>query len=223
MSIYYQDEHVTLYHGDCLTEHREWLDADVLVTDPPYGMRLGSGIGAYRRGVRLANERTVAGDDSTAVRDAALDMWGKRPAVVFGTWKIDRPEGDVRHRVIWHKAGMTSGSIRAAVMTQDEEVYFLGSGWRASAPPLMSVITTRESRSHAVKDHPTPKPLGLMSKLIDRCPPGIIADPFAGSGTTLVAARNLGRKAIGVELEERYCEVIAKRLAQGAFDFGEVA
>ena len=215
---YYQDEHVTLYHGNCLTEHREWLDADVLVTDPPYGMRLGSGIGTYRRGVRSTNERTVAGDDSTAVRDAALDMWGKRPAVVFGTWKIDRPDGDVRHRVIWHKAGMTSGSIRAAVMTQDEEVYFLGSGWRASAPPLMSVITTRESRSHAVKDHPTPKPIGLMETLIDRCPPGIIADPFAGSGATLIAARNLGRKAIGVELEERYCEVIAKRLGQGAFD-----
>ena len=220
---YYQDEYVTLYHGDCLEHPEWWTGADVLVTDPPYGMRLGSGIGTYRRGVRSTNERTVAGDDSTAVRDAALDMWGKRPAVVFGTWKIDRPDGDVRHRVIWHKAGMTSGSIRAAVMTQDEEVYFLGSGWRASAPPLMSVITTRESRSHAVKDHPTPKPLGLMSQLIDRCPPGVIADPFAGSGSTLVAARNLGRKAIGVELEERYCEIIARRLSADVLDFGDPA
>jgi site-specific DNA-methyltransferase (adenine-specific) len=60
-----------------------------------------------------------------------------------------------------------------------------------------------------------------MERLIEKCPPGTITDPFAGSGSTLIAARNLGRKAIGVEIEERYCEITARRLQQLAFNFDE--
>lgn len=70
-------------------------------------------------------------------------------------------------------------------------------------------------------DHPTPKPVGLMEVLVGKTV-GAVADPFAGSGATLVAARNLGRQCIGVELEERYCELIVKRLSQQAFDFSDL-
>lgn len=144
--------------------------------------------------------------------------------MVFGSWKALRPSG-VRSLLIWHKEGSYSGPLNAAFFTNHEDIYVMGEGWRKSSRPLRSVITTTEHRSVAAATygHPTPKPVGLMEQLIDRCPPGIIADPFAGSGATLIAAKNLGRKVIGVELEEKYCETIARRCSQEVLDLGEIA
>ena len=223
MTPYYTDDAVTLYHGDCL-EVDAWLAADVLVTDPPYGVAYESGWSSLADS-RTKNKPTdvtrIASDESTDARDAVLAAWGDRPALVFGVWRVQRPKG-VRHRLVWHKRNTNPGMSSGPWYSADEEVYVIGSGWVGETS--QSVIPTDEYRAsssgQAAKiGHPTPKPLRLMEHLIARCPDGVIADPFAGSGSTLVAARNLGRKAIGVELEERYCEVIAKRLAQDVLDF----
>lgn len=221
---YYQDDQVTLYHGDCL-EITEWLAADVLVTDPPYGIshkqRFGS---ATKPRQQQYTYNVVEGDHNPSLRDDVLAMWGSKPAIVFGSWRIPRPEKPYAV-LVWHKAGAMPGQVRSAFMTVHEEIYALGTGWRASSPPLMSVLTTREHRPLQARQtgHPTSKPVSLMELLIDRCPPGVIADPFSGSGTTLIAARNQNRRAIGVEVEERYCELIARRLDQMCLDFGEGA
>lgn len=216
---YYQDDYVTLYHGDCLTEHREWLDADVLVTDPPYGVAIaknsfGHSAGKFNKSLRIA--KAVAGDENTDARDAALASWGPRPAVVFGSWRADRPKG-TKQRLIWHKANTAPNLTRSPWYSTDEEIYVLGKGF--TGEPERNVYITHELRSGkdglaAKMGHPTPKPIGLMESLIRKCPEGVIADPFAGSGATLLAAKNLGRKVIGVELEEKYCEAVAKRCAQ---------
>lgn len=225
MSPYYEDEWVTLYHGDC-REITAWLDADVLVTDPPYGVKWESRFGDARKGTKdqLRTKDVIASDVDTSARDEVFAMWGRRPAIMFGSWRIPRP-GKVGSLLIWHKDGAYSGPLNGAFFTNHEEIYVMGDGsWRKSAPPLRSVITTREHRSQATRDigHPTPKPVGLMETLIDRCPAGVIADPFAGSGSTLIAAKYLGRRSIGVEVDERYCELITKRLAQDTL-FGGVA
>jgi DNA modification methylase len=217
---YYADDQVTLYHGDC-REVTEWLAADVLVTDPPYGIGWKSGQTSYT--ARNARVESIHGDESTQVRDAALALWGNRkPAVVFGTWRQPRPQ-QISHRLIWHKAKTPPGVSSSAYYAAEEEVYLIGSGW--TGKPIQNVIVTNEWRASAHgfvarSGHPTPKPESLMSVLIGKCPPGVIADPFAGSGTTLVVARNLGRKAIGVEIEERYCELAARRLAQQTLKYG---
>lgn len=218
MKPYYQDDLVTLYNGDCL-EVTDWLAADVLVTDPPYGIDWAQNTMHYTRSVQPTRS-AVKNDENTEARDAALRLWGDRPAIVFGTWRKPRPPA-VRHRLIWHKTKMKPGMTRAPWYPADEEIYVLGSGFVGD--PEQTVYATQEARSGgdglaAVTGHPTPKPIPLMGALIEKCPPGVVADPFAGSGATLIAARNLGRRAIGVELEEGYCELIAKRLGQQAFD-----
>lgn len=223
---YYQDDYVTLYHGDCLEIADWWANADVLVTDPPYGMSYAPR-GTYdpKSGkTHKAQVSKVAGDATIDARDRALELWGTRPAIVFGTWRQPRPD-NVQHRLIWWKQGQPPGPACAAFMLQDEEIYILGHGFRATSPPLRSVIPTSEQRQSAHGavsriGHPTPKPLDLMETLIDRTPGGVIADPFAGSGSTLVAAKHLGRRAIGVELEEKYCEIAANRLSQDVLDLG---
>lgn len=228
---YYEDDSVTLYLGDCC-EVTEWLTADVLVTDPPYGVAYTSGrvVGRSRPGTAIRN------DTSTATRDGALALWGTLPALVFGSWRAPKPDG-VRQQLIWDKGtDVSSGDLSVPWGSSFEEVYILGDwpplapGGRAReggipqrVPSVLRVPKPNNASRDRVTEHPTPKPVGLMERLIQRCPPGEIADPFAGSGATLIAARNLGRRAIGIEIEERFCEVTAKRLSQDVLDFGESA
>ena len=220
---YYQDDAVTLYHGDCL-EVTEWLAADVLVTDPPYGM-------AYDSRWVKGRQRPIANDRDAAARDSALAQWGDRPALVFGTWRAPRP-AKTKAVIVWDKTdgvGPGMGDLSAPFGTSHEEIYQLGTWKRpAGIPRQGSVIRTAvvmgtPSGLVATVGHPTPKPVPLMERLVAAVPPGTIADPFAGSGSTLVAARNLGRAAIGVELEERYCEIAARRLAQDCLDLDSVS
>lgn len=221
---YYADELVTLYHGDC-REVTEWLTADVLVTDPPYGIGWKRGEHRRRKSRRHAG---IANDTDTTVRDAALEAWGDKPAMVFGSLYAPFP-ARLRHVCIYRKppdagvVGATTGFRR------DVEAVFLTGRWPRRDAVWSSVLTTRTAGVGGLSGpagrygHPHAKPGDLVETLISACPPGVVADPFVGGGSTLVAARNLGRRSIGVEIEERYCEVVARRLDQGCLTFGEAA
>lgn len=213
MSLYYEDEYVQLHHGDCRAI-RGWTRANVLITDPPYGI-------AWKKGTnRAAKSKAHAGivnDHDTTVRDDILTMWGDRPAAVFGSWRAPAPRG-VRQTLVWRKpvdagvVGSTTG------FRNDTELIFLTGPWPKRNSEWSSVLTTDTGMHAYLNGHPHAKPVAVMSTLISATE-GLIADPFAGSGSTLVAAREQGRHAIGVEVDEAYCELIATRLAQQSFDF----
>lgn len=215
---YWQDELTTLYCADSIEHPELWTDADILVTDPPYGMRYKSG--------RTARGDKIIGDDNTQCRDRMLDEWNAngedRPALVFGTWKQPRP-ANTRQRLIWWKTGTPGmGDLRLPWGSADEEIYLLGKHWDTSVTPFKregNIIHTKGARGGKYGDenkygHPTPKPVPLMRHLIERCPPGTIADPFCGSGTTLQACRELGRKNIGVEINPQYCDATIRRITE---------
>lgn len=221
---YFSDGDVTLYLGSCLDPEilDIWTQANVLVTDPPYGVAYVSNSSKY------GSTDPIAGDENVDIRDEVLAAWSvthgpDAPALVFGRWDVPRPL-DTRQRLIWDKGDSPGmGDLKLPWGKGDEEIYVIGQGFQGTRQTNVLRAKGYASMSAARPDHPTPKPVALMEALIEKCPPGVIADPFAGSGATLIAARNLGRKAIGVELEEKYCEVIARRLMQNAFIFDEEA
>ena len=205
MKPYYADELVTLYHGDC-REILPTIEADVLVTDPPYGMALRSGRNGEHGDLR------IEGDDDPTLRDTVLAQWSDRPALIFGRWSVARPT-KTRMVLTWDKGehvGMGDLSLPWKPLT--EEIYVIGGGFLGHRGSCVLRFNAPAPAKSQGRLHPTEKPVALMRDLIGKCPPGIIIDPFAGSGSTLVAAADLNRKAIGIEIEERYCEIAARRL-----------
>lgn len=212
---YYQDDLVTLYHGDC-REITEWLAADVLVTDPPYGIGYNSG---FRREVLAAS---IEGDADTAVRDEVLSRWGGKPALVFGTWRIPRPDS-TRARLVWDtKGALGMGDLSIPWKPSDQEIYVLGSGFAGRRDSNVITCPPVQSMSRNGREHPHQKPVALLAALLTKCPPGLVADPCAGSGSLGVAAKMLGRAAVLVEVDERYCEITARRLLPDSLPFAAV-
>jgi site-specific DNA-methyltransferase (adenine-specific) len=218
---YYQDDAVTIYHGDA-RELGAWnIAGGVMVTDPPYGMAHRSGMdGAF-------GDCAVEGDEGTGVRDAILEEWAPRPALVFGRWSVTRPAG-TRMVLTWDKGdSLGMGDLSLPWKPSTEEIYVLGTGFtgkRNVGAVLRFQGIGPYQQARGERFHPTQKPVPLLRALIERCPPlCAVADPFMGSGSTLRAAKDCGRKAIGVELDERYCEIAAKRMGQEVLDFGAAA
>lgn len=192
---YYEDGVVTIYHGDC-REILPSLRADVVITDPPYGVGF----------------RGNDWDESIPVEWLAIAQQ-TAPLVVFTThptslWDYPRPTWVG----CWHRPASNGHSSIGGYNHWTPLMVYGQTKWDVDTISLHAIANASEKWV----DHPTPKPIKLMRWLVSRTTVegAMIVDPFMGSGTTLRAAKDMGRRAIGVEIDERYCELAVKRLGQ---------
>jgi site-specific DNA-methyltransferase (adenine-specific) len=214
---YYTDDYATIYHGDC----REILPGlgGTIVTDPPYGLDRGY---LRRDGFGAAGGHTerISGDEDVSL---SAWVWATAPGgvvVVFADERTWRPNLNVAEAfgwevrtVVWDKV---KPSMQISLRRQYELVLVGFRGGHVFSDDRSFTNVLRVLRSEGT-GHPTAKPTDLLQRIIAFVQPNpetTILDPFVGSGTTLVAAKNLGRKSIGIEIEERYCEIAAQRLCQ---------
>lgn len=223
---YYDDGQIVIHHGNCL-EITDWLAADVLVTDPPYGRNWRQGNLKSRKDGKGDGHAGIARDADATTRDGALTLWGGvRPAIVFGDLML-APAPGTKLTLVYSKPANSGARGAIGGYRRDAEAIYLVGPWPSGIGGRSSILRSGARMqggsvgTSSRYGHPHAKPVDVMETLIDACPPGVIADPFAGAGSSLIAARNLGRRAIGVELEEMYCERIALRLSQRVLDFGD--
>jgi site-specific DNA-methyltransferase (adenine-specific) len=205
---YYSDDHVTIYHGDSF-ELLPTLGFDLMVTDPPYGI-------AYQPGGFPKSQTfdTLVGDDTSQCMSWALAQPGR--SVIFGA---EHAAQHVPASSTWHVWDKRESVAADAVFGSPFEL--LATSWQCERRMFRylhggNVSADRKIGGQKRRLHPTQKPVVLLRKILELWsdPDELIIDPFAGSGTTLRAAKDLNRHAVGIEIEERYCEIAARRMAQ---------
>lgn len=237
MTPYFERNGIQIFHGDCREILPTLGPVDHVITDPPFSevTHLGA------RSLVSDNRAGGSGDNAGRIDFDAVDAGFVRCAMGLANparWTIASldwrhvgpletcpPDGMRFVRFgVWVKpdgAPQFTGDRPATGWEAIAILHKLGGKMRWNGGGNRAVWTHNIAR----EEHPTAKPLSLLRELVSLFtdPSETILDPFMGSGTTLRAAMDLGRKAIGIELEEKWCEVAAKRLSQQVMDFGGVA
>lgn len=206
---YYEDEYVTLYHGDA----REVLPSvgrcALLLADPPYGIAFAAQPTKWQRRAGMAPESWDDEPFSAETLEAARALCTKQ--IVWGGNYFGLPAA--RCWLSWYKpdAPPSMGDVEYAWTNLDQN----------SRQISHSISATNAERV----GHPNQKPLRVIAWCLNMAGAidGVVLDPTCGSGTTLVAAKNQNLRVIGIERDERYCEMAAKRLSQTVLDLGGAA
>jgi DNA modification methylase len=227
MKPYYQHAGMTIYHGDCREILPLLSSATAVVTDPPFFMP------ATHYQSRINWQRTW-GDTSVlrgfwaAMMDAIVPLVKPSGHVLtfcnHESYPVFYPEMynrfDYLKAIIWDKCHIGLGRI-----WRNQHEMVIAARWDSSTfnedGRVRADVLRHEALPPENREHPVEKPVSLLADLIipTTVAGQIVLDPFAGSGSTLLAAKNLGRQAIGIEIEEKYCEIAARRLGQEVLSF----
>jgi DNA modification methylase len=227
---YYDDGTAVIYHGDC-REVLPSVKADLVLTDPPFFMP-AEHYSSRKNWPRSWGDAAVLGQWWGDTLDRVTpSMSATASLLVFcdgASYPVFYPEAyrrfDDISAVVWDKQRIGMGSTwrrqHELIMHARWELSY----WDPTAHGTPDVIGCRTIHAND-RLHPVDKPVGLLSRLLaPTCPlGGRVLDPFMGGGSTLVAAKQIGRRAIGIEIEERYCEIAARRLAQEVLPLGEAS
>jgi site-specific DNA-methyltransferase (adenine-specific) len=236
---YYEEAGITIYHADALEllESLEPNSVDVVFTDPPYssGARNSAklrGRGSMRRDTgKYGGDEWFGGDNLSAHGFAMLVR-------LFGveTFRVTRKDGHLFSFIDWRQLPVLQGAIESsgwasrALLVWDKIHFGMGNGFRQQAEFVLHAskgtgdnfirhdlgTVLRSLRQSDDIGHATVKPLGIVQTMLSAVPGAVVVDPFMGSGTTILAAKGLGRTAIGADADERSCALACERLRQGA-------
>lgn len=249
MQPYYSEAGIKIYHGDCreVLPSLPSESVDMVFTSPPYNLRNGNNFhmghkGSTRPGAALANgylshsddlpyqdyvrwQRGVLGECWRVLTPTGAIFYNHKPRVQFKVVQLPlalNPDLPLRQIIIWLSSGGVNYSESHYMPAHEWILLFAKEGFSLRDRSASGVGDVWRIAPEINSKHPAAFPLGLPRRAIETTEARMILDPFMGSGTTLRAAKDLGRKAIGIEIEERYCEIAANRLRQEVLSF-EVA
>jgi site-specific DNA-methyltransferase (adenine-specific) len=239
---YYQDESVTIYHGDCRETLPQLSDVDLVFTSPPYNLGVTSGGGFAKAGKRAGkwSGGALANGYETSADAMPLDEYERwQRSVLTACWNSLAPTGaifynhkprvqggelwtpltlnpgiPIRQIIVWARAGGLNFAPTHFVPTYEWIIVFAKESWRLKSKGASGVGDLWRVPQESNSEHPAPFPVGLPGRAIEATAPSLVLDPFMGSGTTLRAAKDAGVRSIGIEVSEHYCEIAARRMAQ---------
>jgi len=225
MEPYYKDSHCTIYHADCRDVLPHLEPVDLVLTDPPYGV--DGAVNSKTRGRGKSNEYLSFKDSILSVSMDVVplieDLIGKyrRAIITPGNRCLTMYPVPASFGSVYQPASV---GLQSWGRADSQPILYYGKSPHGGKSLPSFSCSFQNTESPERNGHPCPKPIGLWKKLVitGSREGETILDPFMGSGTTLRAAKDLGRKAIGIEIEEKYCEIAAKRLAQEVLPFDAV-
>lgn len=228
MTPYYERGGITIYHGDCRDVLPGIGHVDLVLTDPPYGT------GGWRRDASGQGKNPTGSLFREDWDDGAVDWLNLTSTRVITFWPASRAcvllnaatdHGLTNHRCLYMRKRDPKPMPAGRTMWSMELIWVLSADgfMLRGGTDVLDVSTPRWGRDADATGHPYQKPLEVMCWLIGKTDSPVICDPFMGSGTTLRAAKDLGRRAIGIEVDERWCEAAARRLEQDVLPFDIVS